>query len=80
MPSVHRLRAVTPEPVAMHSHAMDNLRFIRDTMDARDPSRSAGMGRRGHGRLGPDRLGVAHFQPSLARWFGTWLAEAVLAL
>lgn len=81
MPSVHRLRAVTPEPVALHSHAMDNLRFIRDTMER--AGSFTGVPGWGGVAMGVSALiasVVAHFQPSLALWFGTWLAEAVLAL
>ena len=33
MASVQPIRAARPEPVSLHTHAMDNLKFIRDTME-----------------------------------------------
>jgi len=33
MASVQPIRADRPEPVSLHTHAMDNLKFIRDTME-----------------------------------------------
>ena len=33
MASVQPIRAAHPEPVSLQSHAMDNLKFIRETME-----------------------------------------------
>ncbi len=69
------------EPALLHSHAMDNLRFIRETME-----RSAvftaipGWGAVAVGCTGVLAAAVAARQPNRELWLGTWLAAAAVAL
>ena len=74
-------RPARPHPVELSSRAIDNLRFIRETME-RASSFTAVPGRGGIA-MGATALAAA-FLSSLARspqeWLGVWLAEAFLAL
>jgi len=77
---VRPIRPALAEPVALHARAIDNLKYIRSTME-RAGSFTAVPGVGGI-VLGCTALGVA----ALARrmwnadaWLATWLGEAVLA-
>jgi hypothetical protein len=80
MASPSRL-AQPPEPVVLHARAMDNLRFIRETIE-----RSAvftavpGWGAVAVGGTALGAAWIASRQPSPDRWMATWLAEALLAV
>ena len=69
------------EPLELHAHAMDNLRFIRETME-RAASFTAVPGRGGilMGATALIAALVAARQPSLDAWLATWLVEAVIAV
>lgn len=70
-----------PEPLAMHDYAMENLRFIRKTME-RATSFTAVPGG-GMVAIGLTAGATAFAAPSPTageRWFLLWLMEAVLAL
>jgi hypothetical protein len=69
------------EPRAIHSHALDDLRFIRDTM-ARAGQFSAipGWGGVVMGATALVASGVAGSPARSERWLAAWLAEAVIAV
>ena len=74
-------RTKSHEPVALHAHAMDNLRFIRETME-RAGSFTAVPGVGGM-LMGISALGaalVAARQTKLESWLGVWMGEAILAV
>jgi hypothetical protein len=74
-------RTRSHEPVALHAHAMDNLRFIRETME-RAGSFTAVPGMGGV-LMGISALGaalVAARQTKLESWLGVWVGEAIFAV
>jgi hypothetical protein len=74
-------RTKSHEPVALHAHAMDNLRFIRETME-RAGSFTAVPGMGGM-LMGISALGAALLaarQTKLENWLAVWLAEAIFAV
>jgi len=81
MATVRSIRATGAEPVSLHNHAMDNLRFIRETME-RAGSFTAVPGWGGVA-VGISALGaaaIASRQSTIERWLITWLLEAAFAL
>jgi hypothetical protein len=68
------------EPVALSDRAMDNLRFIRETMErsASFTAVSGGAGV-GMGLLALAASWVAQLQPSPVRWVTIWLGAALLS-
>jgi hypothetical protein len=69
------------EPVALHAHAMDNLRFIRETME-RAGSFTAVPGMGGI-LMGLSALGaalIAERQPAPDGWLAVWMGEAMVAV
>lgn len=65
-------------PVAIHDRAMDNLRYIRSTME-RAGSFTAVPGKGGMvmGAIALAAAWFAHGQVELGRWLGVWVAAAV---
>ncbi len=83
MASVHLLRPVPKaEPIALHSQAMDNLRFIRDTMErAGSFTGVPGWGGVAMGASALSAAAIARLQhPNVEHWFLVWILEAIVAL
>jgi hypothetical protein len=81
MASVQPIRAGHPEPVSLQSHAMDNLKFIRETME-RAGSFTAVPGWGGFA-MGVSALVaslIAARQSTREAWLVTWLLEGIFAI
>src|SRR4051812_44040595 len=71
----------SPQPVELHAHAMDNLRYIRQTME-RAGSFTAVPGKGGI-LMGLVALAAGRFaarQPAAAGWLMVWTFAALLAM
>jgi hypothetical protein len=79
--TIHKEHIETDEPPSLHGRAMDNLQFIRETME-RSTHFTAVPGYGGI-LMGVTAIGaayIAHNQAPLIRdWLIVWLVEAVLA-
>ncbi len=65
---------------ALHERAMDNLSFIRDTMERATAFTAVpGWGAVGMGATALVAAVVAGRQADVPRWFGIWMAEAAIA-
>src|ERR1041385_4760295 len=81
MASVQPIRTSSQEPVALHDHAMDNLRFIRDVMErAGSFTAVPGWGGFAMGVTPLIATAIAALQPTHEAWLATWLIEGVLAI
>jgi len=82
MASVHPIRSRRrSEHVALHDRAMDNLRFIRETMErAGSFTAVSGWGQVGIGVTAIIAAIIASFQSGLDAWIAVWSGEALLAL
>ena len=78
------IRLVSPEtdqPPALHERAMDNLRYIRETMER--ASAFTGISGWGQVAIGASALisaFIAARQSSFQSWLAVWIAEAVVSL
>jgi hypothetical protein len=77
---VATVRPIRPQPVGLHAHALDNLEYIRATME-RAASFTAVPGAGGIAIGGTALLaaGLAARAWSVSSWLAIWLGEAVLA-
>ena len=81
MASVQPIRAAHPETVSLHSHAMDNLRFIRETMER--AGRFTAVPGWGGFAMGVSALAasvIAARQSTPDAWLATWLIEGFFAI
>ena len=78
--AIHQEETETSEPPSLHGRAMDNLKFIRETME-RSAHFTAVPGY-GGALMGVTAIAasiIASFQPNYRWWLVVWLMEAVLA-
>lgn len=81
MATVRSIRAARAEPVSLQTHAMANLRLIRETMErAGSFTAVPGWGGVLMGLSAVAAAMVASRQVTLERWLATWLLEAVIAM
>lgn len=81
MAAVRPIRASAPEPVGLHTQAMDNLRFIRLAMEnAGSFTAVPGVGGMLMGATALFAAFAAHLSRSPRAWVGIWSGEALLAL
>jgi len=81
MASPHRLPSQPPEDPALHVRAMDNLLFIRQTMERATAFTAVpGWGGVGMGAFALGAAAVAHTRLTPAEWLATWLGASVAAL
>ena len=75
------LRRQAPEPVALHDRAMDNLRYIRETME-RSQSFTAvsGVGGVLMGLIALGATFLAVRTETIEAWVAVWMSAAVLSL
>jgi len=80
MTSPRPLSPVSDEPPALHARAMDNLSFIRDTMERATAFTAVpGWGGAAMGLTALGAAALAATRPAPSEWLGVWVGEAVLA-
>jgi hypothetical protein len=80
MPRMTLLRSQSAEPPEMQARAMDNLRFIRETMERAGAFTAiSGWGEVAIGVTALGAAWIAARQASPAAWLWTWLADAALS-
>ena len=81
MPSVPLTTSEREEPPALHSRAMDNLQYIRDTMER--ATAFTGVPGWGQVAIGISAIAaavIAAQQTTFKNWMGVWVGEAAIAL
>jgi hypothetical protein len=78
--TVRPIRSARPETVALHAHALDHLRYIRETMErAGSFTAVPGLGGIAIGLTALLAAGLATRAPRPESWVVIWVTEAVLA-
>ncbi len=81
MASIRQLRSETPEPPALHARAIEDLRYIRETMEnASSFTAFSGWGQVAVGVTAILAGWYAGQQADVSRWLEIWLGEALLAI
>lgn len=76
---VHRASEADSPPVALHDRAMDNLRYIRETIEQAGAFTAVpGWGGVLMGASALAAAVLAGAQPDVAGWLSVWLVEAVI--
>lgn len=76
-----RLLSDVEEPPALHARAMDNLRFIRETMERATPFTAvSGWGMCAVGVFALVATAVAGPEPGAPHWLPTWMATLVASV
>jgi hypothetical protein len=72
--------SVVSPPVGIHDHALENLRYIRETMErAGSFTGVPGWGGTAMGAIALAAAPLAAWQPNPQRWLAVWVGAAVLA-
>ncbi len=80
MSPAQKPRSASPEPVALHEHAEENLRYIRATME--NATSFTGVSGRGYFLAGVSAIVAAWLaarQSTQAAWLLVWMLELLLA-
>jgi hypothetical protein len=81
MAQVEPIRKPAPATLPLHAHALDNLRYIRETMErAGSFTAVPGWGGVAMGTTALAAAGIASHASSHAAWLAAWLLEGALAV
>lgn len=81
MTSIRLIQPPPEEPPALHERAMDNLRYIRETMERASYFTAVpGWGQVAIGSTALIAAYIAWRQSTATAWLETWLAEGVISL
>jgi len=81
MGSIHLVIPEKEEPPALHERAMDNLKYIRETMErATAFTGISGWGQVAIGFTAIVSASISAQQKTFKAWLAVWMAEAVIAL
>ncbi len=81
MNSIHLVVPEQPDPPALHDRAMDNLKYIRETMER--ATAFTGISGWGQVAIGITALAASFIgahQKTFQAWLFVWMAEAIIAL
>ena len=81
MASVRPIRGESPAPVSIETHALDNLQFIRDTMERAGAFTAVpGWGGVAMGLTAFAAAWIASRQKTVDAWLAMWFAEGMIAI